>query len=1370
MLLVEVPLEDQLPSKSATLISLATMWVNILLRKAVKIKHLSWAYVLRILSSKAASTFDELFTMSIQSSQEEIVTQVFSSVLQTESLQDELFDILKAFAQTCIAKGGVLPLQDLKVTISSDIMETSGLKTEFESLMKGEYERVLKVYTITDKLGEPPHLTAYLTVSVDKVHISEKLGGHSSGDNQSLENCRGQHTPHASSRGKSTAMEELQVGECPTTMTRITNGTISMGSEDPSPNMVEQASRKPLALKTDLDIDKTSNTADDQNRNVPNYESTAQPKPMVTIHSKPIEPEGGLSSKLDIQVVSFNSSITGIETESATSLCMYSGVKQNSGQPHSVRNEMNDPCKELAISHYKPSSSLPPPLLHSGELLVCPMKHETGSTAEYGLPPPILSEECNEPLLCHVKQPVTQGLNQIPEAKGSVPGLNDIISSPTSGPSQPHSWRADLLKHCSSLASLKSFIQSLPPEVLALKDDVQGKTICHALVGLCDEGFTSCDVGFTSCDVIHLLELFDDYVLQQCMLCQDSSGNTPLHCSVDVHNPNTDVVEFLSRFTSSESLLLKNNNNLTPIDISFKMSFWSATQMLIERQIKTGASCAELLQQYVLKAAKKEGGANVLSQLLDLRERYCPDLNLNFGSSESSYTPWWYLVNSTSDVNAMNRVLEALRDHSIALKSLLTHTDGETNLVEEAMEKNKALFNKIGMVAGLQHNEEEQDVRDQEGLNIYGLPESLPRGACSYSSLTPPSSNEQSSSDQNASTVELWLSQCDGVSLKEGRDCHKPNSSSSDQHEFPNISPSSGIETDGQRWLPNEGMTIFKSRQPKAAIFTHLSSSESEGECEFPRQHRCMAISSFSGMEAGGQRLPNKGTTMTIFRQPKTATYTNASSSESEVDCMGCHELSSLSRPSQRSLPAVARDELTPDNLPLDTNTIPTQEQYFESTTELPSPEEPSNLVLQPAQTGSQTPTKLLCHMKQPVTHLTQIPEAKKEDVSVPSFKYIMLSSPTSTPSQPHSWRADLLKHCSSLASLKSFIHSLPPEVLALKDDVQGKTICHALVGLCDEGFTSCDVIHLLELFDDYVLQQCMLCQDSSGNTPLHCSVDVHNPNTDVVEFLLRFTSRESLPIANNNNLTPSDISFEKSFWSITQMLIERQIKTGASCAELLQQYVLKAAKKEGGANVLSQLLDLRERYCPDLNLNFGSSESSYTPWWYLVNSTSDVNAMNRVLQALRDHSIAFKSLLTRTDGETNLVEEAMEKNKALFNKIQVVAGLQHNEEDQDVCDQEGLNISGLPESLPQTFGYPILTTPSSKIAHDQSKDISQVRLQLWLSQCGESFTEGTDCHIPDSSSAAYFRLHRPNANISRSLNFTYGSLEKLKHTYCGHL
>ena len=111
---LQVPLDDLLHSKSPTLISLATLWINILLQKVVKTKPWSWAYALRILNNEAANvTFDELFSESIQSSQSDIATLAFSSVLQNESLQDELSNFLKTIAQKCLREGTLQLLHKL---------------------------------------------------------------------------------------------------------------------------------------------------------------------------------------------------------------------------------------------------------------------------------------------------------------------------------------------------------------------------------------------------------------------------------------------------------------------------------------------------------------------------------------------------------------------------------------------------------------------------------------------------------------------------------------------------------------------------------------------------------------------------------------------------------------------------------------------------------------------------------------------------------------------------------------------------------------------------------------------------------------------------------------------------------------------------------------------------------------------------------------------------------------------------------------------------------------------------------------------------------------------------------------------------------
>ena len=189
MLSVGLPLNDLLPSKSPTLISLTTLWVNLLLRKAVKIKQWSWAYVLHILNNEAASiTFDELSRESIRCSQGNITTQVFLSVLQNELLQDELSNFLKQFAQKLIVKGDAIQLHKVKnlaLTVSSSVMKSSELRFELDSFMSGDYERVLQVCTTPDSSNEPHHLTAYLTVLLDDTDVSERLlTGCSDGEGQ----------------------------------------------------------------------------------------------------------------------------------------------------------------------------------------------------------------------------------------------------------------------------------------------------------------------------------------------------------------------------------------------------------------------------------------------------------------------------------------------------------------------------------------------------------------------------------------------------------------------------------------------------------------------------------------------------------------------------------------------------------------------------------------------------------------------------------------------------------------------------------------------------------------------------------------------------------------------------------------------------------------------------------------------------------------------------------------------------------------------------------------------------------------------------------------------------------------------------------
>ena len=267
----------------------------------------------------------------------------------------------------------------------------------------------------------------------------------------------------------------------------------------------------------------------------------------------------------------------------------------------------------------------------------------------------------------------------------------------------------------------------------------------------------------------------------------------------------------------------------------------------------------------------------------------------------------------------------------------------------------------------------------------------------------------------------------------------------------------------------------------------------------------------------------------------------------------------------------------------------------------------------------------------------------------------------------PHSWDAEIQERSGDYASLNEFIRSLPSEALTQKD-AQGRTICHALCSLCHH-LSLAGVEHLPELLSG----QCMACQDSSGNTPLHCAIDVEtqNASTGTIESILALVPPECLVIRNADSCTPLDLAFEKKLWAPARMLAEHQINTAAANSpEFLQGYFFKSVREQGGIDFLPHLVDLWKHYCPDLDLNFGVDTTGRTPWWYLVNS-NDVSVMGRALQALKKHSIDVTSLLTHTDARTTLVEEAVEKNRQLFTMIRKVTEGHHSEAEQKTVDQE---------------------------------------------------------------------------------------------------
>lgn len=272
----------------------------------------------------------------------------------------------------------------------------------------------------------------------------------------------------------------------------------------------------------------------------------------------------------------------------------------------------------------------------------------------------------------------------------------------------PRSWDARILQYSSDITTLKKFIQSLPPGLL-FQQDAQGRTVCHALGSLSGH--------LSSAELEFLPELISHACPRECIACQDSFGNTPLHCIVEAQHSNTDVIlESILKHAPAvaEGLEIRNRDNLTPLDLAFEKKLWVPARVLAEHQIETGTSCA-FLQDYFFKAMREQGGVDFLPHLLDICECYCPnhDHGLNFGVDTTGRTPWWYLVNS-NDVSVMCRTLQALKDHSVDLTSLQTHTETGTTLVEEAVEKNRVLFMAFRKVAGWGHNDTDQDTADQD--------------------------------------------------------------------------------------------------------------------------------------------------------------------------------------------------------------------------------------------------------------------------------------------------------------------------------------------------------------------------------------------------------------------------------------------------------------------------------------------------------------------------------------------------------------------------------------------------------------------------------------------------------------------------------
>ena len=347
----------------------------------------------------------------------------------------------------------------------------------------------------------------------------------------------------------------------------------------------------------------------------------------------------------------------------------------------------------------------------------------------------------------NASHPATQPFN-IPSNQGS--STTNVLLRHFS----PHSWDTEIIRHFSDHTRSNKFIHFLPPE-LQIQQDAQGGTVCHALGSLRGH-LSSAELKYC------ITELVSCVCLRDCMVCQDSFGNTPLHCIVEAQNSNIDIIldSILKHAPSvAEGLEIRNRDNLTPLDLAFEKKLWGPARVLAEHQIETGTS-PTFLQEYFFKAMREQGGIDFLPHLLDLWEHYCPLRNLNFGVDTTGRTPWWYLVHS-NDVSVMCRTLQALKDHSVDLTSLQTHTETGTTLVEEAVEKNRVLFMAFRKVAAWGYNDTDQDTdQDTVDQDVLGSSGALSR-ASSCSTITDPASSDQSESQ--ATQLEPDTKSCNGA-------------------------------------------------------------------------------------------------------------------------------------------------------------------------------------------------------------------------------------------------------------------------------------------------------------------------------------------------------------------------------------------------------------------------------------------------------------------------------------------------------------------------------------------------------------------------------------------------------------------------------
>ena len=1273
-------------------------------------KHWPWAYVLHILNNEAASvTFDELFKESIHCSQGDMTTQVFLSVLQNESLQDELSNFLREFAQKLVAKGDAIQLHKLKnlgLTVSSSVMESSELRVEFESFTRGGYERVLRECTTPDNSDEPPHLTAYLTILLDDADVLERLPtGCSGGEGQPPNMYRAQHVT-------SKCQYTDQQLKCHTVITNCVNLNVTVaGSSTTHPKSEDSNSTCDSGVSESETEDPHAISAcmhkSDLNASAGFENATHQCMPP----GAPQSPQRSQQESEEDQDTSGIESVSDCESSDSSSKNYQDKISRNMNSSKMENQTIPTGCLDGESQPTNSPTNDPPPSSREAESIS--RVQSWLSQSDSGFSSSGTESDCQNQrmpnkgksafkqrqgnaIFRHISSSGSDSeqvghhefsnpMHFFPTVAGTsetfdiLPSRANIIhrervesTNELLPPRDPSNIQSTQTESSTSLStelpegrsstssSEEDDMTSLEADDLPDGEGTLSKTKCRVPVATSTNGATAEPSATYSKPEEHMYlkslcapgrneseanDCLNSVCKEPALLAhqhfdpnvQNKEGDTPLHSTVK-HNITPEISQLLTSEQSNPNVMDNDTNTHSGSGLN---STKEAAQLCFQELASAGKSIRILVTGQV-----GQGKSTLVNSLMGKEV------------AKEEAGPRSVTRNSESFTEYINGVQVTAIDTPGFNDSCISDKDTTLELAKEICEEPVDLILFCVRMDGRMETDIDTIMQNMTLM----LEQSIWRYAIFV--LTFANKVDPATFVETQAEWDMVL------------------------HEY--VRTKGGVQADIAQRIPvvvagNEEENLPGCESWLAQFWVTAHDRITKNAC-LPLTGKLNWLANFdSGDERSSKdAVQSGGDTSDINKDIQCTPVPDVVHSTSDLDtgvpienvatsyvCTGTTQHPMKEQDMSRKLAA-------PHNISTNSSVNPSPNDVGEQL--VYSTEQNEGVSTYRQSNGEASHLKLPAGAQESVDtqHLITERENANDTIVMP-----LCSAP---PPPPQLWHTEVLQNSSNLASLKTFILSLPVEMLVFRDAAED-TLCHTLVGLVGKNFSPTEVTHLLELLGEGSLQHCMVCQDSSGNTPLHCAIEAKNASADVVKFLLRFTTRESVTILNNDSLTPLELSYEMKLWSITQLLIEHQIEAGASCAaKLLQEYFFKVMKE--GNEFLPRLLGLKEHYCPDLDLNFSESRSSRTPWWHLAHF-NDASVMGRVLRTLKDHSIEFESLKIRSGYGKNLVEEAKAKaeakNNVLHMMIQTVNEYQHSEE-----------LLPLPSAQPAQIGSSTSTESSS--------------------------------------------------------------------------